>query len=47
MANSHTVEDKISRVHLAEEFCHVRLFDEMLRTCGLDNVEWVTLKALT
>jgi len=32
MANSHTVEDKISRVHLAEEFCHVRLFDEMLRT---------------
>jgi uncharacterized protein (DUF3084 family) len=27
MANSHSVEDKISRVHLAEEFCHVRLFD--------------------
>jgi hypothetical protein len=25
---------KISRVHLAEEFCHVRLFDEMLRTSG-------------
>jgi hypothetical protein len=43
MANSHSVEDKISRVHLAEEFCHVRLFDEMLRTCGLDNVEWVPL----
>ena len=43
MANSHTVEDKISRVHLAEEFCHIRLFDEMLRTCGLDNVEWVPL----
>lgn len=43
MANSHTVEDKISRVHLAEEFCHVRLFDEMLRTCGLDQVEWVPL----
>jgi hypothetical protein len=43
MANSHTVEDKISRVHLAEEFCHVRLFDEMLRTCGLDRVEWVPL----
>ena len=32
MANSHSVEDKISRVHLAEEFCHVRLFEEMLRT---------------
>ena len=43
MANSHAVEDKISRVHLAEEFCHVRLFDEMLRTCGLDKVEWVPL----
>ena len=37
------MEDKISRVHLAEEFCHVRLFDEMLRTCGLDKVEWVPL----
>lgn len=43
MANSLTVEDKISRVHLAEEFCHVRLFDEMLKTCGLDKVEWVPL----
>ncbi|MBA2658725.1 MAG: hypothetical protein H0U72_04005 [Nitrosospira sp.] len=43
MANSYKVEDKISRVHLAEEFCHVRLFDEMLRTCGLDKVEWVPL----
>lgn len=43
MANSHSVEDKISRVHLAEEFCHWRLFDEMLRTCGLDRVEWVPL----
>jgi hypothetical protein len=43
MANSHTVEDKISRVHLAEEFCHARLFNEMLRTCGLDKVEWVPL----
>ncbi|MCK5890051.1 MAG: hypothetical protein KAG19_08915, partial [Methylococcales bacterium] len=43
MANSHTIEDKISRVHLAEEFCHVRLFDEMLKTCGLDKVEWVPL----
>lgn len=43
MANSHSVEDKISRVHLAEEFCHTRLFNEMLRTCGLDKVEWVPL----
>ena len=46
MANSHSVEDKISRVHLAEEFCHVRLFDEMLRTCGLDKVEWVPLSPM-
>ncbi len=43
MASAKTLEDKISRVHLAEEFCHVRLFDEMLRTCGLDKVEWVPL----
>ncbi len=43
MDNSHSIEDKISRVHLAEEFCHVRLFDEMLRTCGLDKIEWVPL----
>jgi hypothetical protein len=43
MANALSVEDKISRVHLAEEFCHWRLFDEMLRTCGLDKVEWVPL----
>jgi len=46
MANSQTVEDKISRVHLAEEFCHVRLFDEILRTCGLDKVEWVPLSPI-
>lgn len=46
MAHSHSVEDKISRVHLAEEFCHWRLFDEMLRTCGLDQVEWVPLEPL-
>lgn len=43
MANLQTVEDRISRVHLAEEFCHVRLFHEMLCTCGLDQVEWVPL----
>jgi len=43
MAHSHSIEDKISRVHLAEEFCHWRLFDEMLRTCGLDRVEWQPL----
>ena len=46
MAHSYSIEDKISRVHLAEEFCHVRLFDEMLRTCGLDKVEWVPLSPI-
>lgn len=46
MENSHTLEDKISRIHLAEEFCHWRLFDEMLRTCGLDKVEWVPLSPI-
>ncbi|MFI3188398.1 hypothetical protein BCS42_07050 [Crenothrix sp. D3] len=43
MADSRTLQDKISRVHLAEEFCHVRLFEEMLITCGLNDVEWVPL----
>lgn len=43
MAHSHALEDKISRIHLAEEFCHVRLFDEMLKTCGLDDVVWQPL----
>ena len=43
MAKSVRIEDKISRVHLAEEFCHVGLFDEMLRTCGLDKVKWIPL----
>ncbi|CAG1769673.1 hypothetical protein BAC3_00461 [uncultured bacterium] len=43
MADAQTLQDKISRIHLAEEFCHVRLFDEMLKTCGLDQVEWVRL----
>jgi hypothetical protein len=43
MADAPTLEARISRIHLAEEFCHVRLFDEMLKTCGLDKVEWVPL----
>jgi len=43
MAHSVSLEDKISRIHLAEEFCHVRLFDEILKTCGLNQVEWVPL----
>ncbi len=46
MAHSYAIEDKISRVHLAEEFCHVRLFNEMLCTCGLDKVEWIPLSPI-
>jgi len=43
MAQSRTTTDRISRYHLCEEFCHVRLFDEMFRTFQLDQVEWVPL----
>lgn len=43
MAQSRLITDKISRYHLCEEFCHVRLFHEMFRTFQLDKVEWVPL----
>jgi len=43
MAKAKSVTDKISRVHLAEEFCHVRYFHEMFRTFQLDRVEWIPL----
>lgn len=43
LAKSKTVTDKISRVHLAEEFCHVRYFHEMLEVFHLDKVKWVPL----
>lgn len=43
MAQSRTTTERISRYHLCEEFCHVRLFDEMFRTIHLDRVEWVPL----
>ena len=39
--------DKISRYHLAEEFCHMRLFQEMFRTFGLEGVEWGPLPKTT
>jgi len=39
--------DRISRYHLAEEFCHMRLFQEMFRTFGLDWVEWGALPERT
>lgn len=41
IADSKTTVDKISRYHLCEEFCHVRLFHEMFRTMQLDDVQWV------
>ena len=37
------LKDKISRVHLAEEFCHVRFFTEMLHTFHLENIEFPPL----
>jgi len=47
MAESKTTTDKISRFHLCEEFCHVRLFHEMFKTVQLDQVEWVPLRKPT
>jgi hypothetical protein len=43
MAHSVRTTDKISRYHLCEEFCHVRLFHEMFRTLHLQEVQWVPL----
>ena len=39
--------DKISRYHLAEEFCHMRLFQEIFRTFGLEDIEWGPLPKRT
>lgn len=43
IAESKRTIDKISRYHLSEEFCHIRLFQEMFRTFRLDKVDWVPL----
>lgn len=43
LAQARTTTAKISRYHLAEEFCHMRFFDEMFRTVHLDHVAWVPL----
>jgi hypothetical protein len=43
MEEAKKTTDKISRYHLCEEFCHVRLFHEMFKTFHLDKVEWVPL----
>lgn len=42
-AHSRTVTDRISRYHLAEEFSHTRLFNEMFCTLGLTEVQWSAL----
>jgi hypothetical protein len=34
--------DRITRYHLCEEFCHLRLFAEMFKVCGL-RVDWPIL----
>ncbi len=46
MAQSKDLTDRISRYHLAEEFCHIRFFHEMFRTMQLDRVEWKPLGPL-
>jgi hypothetical protein len=43
LAESRTTTSRISRYHLAEEFCHIRYFEEMFRTFELDHVAWVPL----
>ena len=43
IAASRTTKQRISRYHLCEEFCHMRLFEEIFRTFHLDRVQWVPL----
>jgi hypothetical protein len=43
LADSVDVMDRISRYHLAEEFGHMRLFQEMFGTFGLGRVAWIPL----
>ncbi|MBY0511476.1 MAG: hypothetical protein K2P94_15160 [Rhodospirillaceae bacterium] len=43
IAQARNLEDRIGRYHLAEEFCHVRLFHEMFRTMQLEDVVWQPL----
>ena len=43
MARSRSTTERISRYHLCEEFCHIRLFHEMFRTFQLDRIEWIPL----
>ena len=43
LVDAKTTLARISRYHLAEEFCHIRYFEEMFRTFGLDHVTWAPL----
>ena len=43
LAEAKSIAQKISRYHLSEEFCHIRLFQEMFRTFHLDAVQWIPL----
>jgi hypothetical protein len=43
LADAVPITSRISRYHLAEEFCHIRYFEEMFRTFRLDQVSWVPL----
>lgn len=43
LAEARSTIARIGRYHLAEEFCHIRLFEEMFRTVRLEHVEWVPL----
>jgi hypothetical protein len=47
LAQAKYLIDKISRYHLAEEFCHMRLFQEIFRTFGLEDIEWGPLPQRT
>ena len=40
LAQARNLLDQITRYHLAEEFGHVRLFEEMFRTVHLEHVVW-------
>lgn len=43
MAAARSTKERITRYHLCEEFCHMRLFEEIFRTFHLDGVQWVPL----
>lgn len=42
-ARAKDITERINRYHLAEEFCHIRLFHEMFNTMNLDKIVWQPL----